>query len=48
MTILNPQEYLRQSRDSQRLKDLTILSKTISWFEADKVKDLWAHHLLFM
>ncbi|MDW8279637.1 MAG: LamG-like jellyroll fold domain-containing protein [bacterium] len=35
LTILNPQEYLRQSRDSQRLKDLTILSKIISWFETD-------------
>ncbi|MCX7589960.1 MAG: prepilin-type N-terminal cleavage/methylation domain-containing protein, partial [Patescibacteria group bacterium] len=35
LMFLNPPEYLKKSRDSQRLQDLTSLSKTISWFEAD-------------
>ncbi|GIW65296.1 MAG: hypothetical protein KatS3mg093_275 [Candidatus Parcubacteria bacterium] len=33
--VLNPQEMIKKARDSQRLSDLTNLSKTINWYEAD-------------
>jgi prepilin-type N-terminal cleavage/methylation domain-containing protein len=32
---LNPQELIKQSRDSTRLSDLQNLNKSLSWFEAD-------------
>ena len=32
---LNPQEFIKQSRDSTRLSDLQNLNKSLSWFEAD-------------
>jgi type II secretory pathway pseudopilin PulG len=35
LTILNPVEYLKKSRDSRRFEDLAKLSKSIIWFQAD-------------
>jgi type II secretory pathway pseudopilin PulG len=35
LLTLNPQDLIKQSRDSQRLSDLTNLSKAISLYEAD-------------
>jgi prepilin-type N-terminal cleavage/methylation domain-containing protein len=45
LLTLNPQDLIKQSRDSQRLSDLTNLSKAISLYEQiQEEKALWELH----